>query len=142
MPMGTTRARELPDKECFYKWAEMQSMKKVSDNLASEGNLISPHTGCPYHSTSVYQAALRYIMENMAEARQVMIEKGAPLAKNDADWNDWIVRKAWTRWNASPRSFIRWMRQQNLSVEKYKYVYGARSEFMLEYDVLYSERYE
>jgi hypothetical protein len=137
MPVGETRAREIPDEEAFKLWLELNTQRKVSQHLARKG-IINTATGNPYHPQSVYQACIRYILEHMSEARQMIIDSGREFAEDDERWLDYTVRKAYSCYSMSWRKFVEWMHRNNLKLRDYKYLY---EDF---YDILlgvYNRRY-
>lgn len=139
MPVGTTRARELPDEVCFNLWIELGSTAKAADHLAYEMD-IKAESGYPYHYTSIQQSVYRYILENMDKAREVMKGRGAGFAERDESWYDWTVRKAWTRWCNTPIRFIEWMYENDLDIDRYSYIYKKRMDMVRDYQRRYLER--
>jgi hypothetical protein len=122
MPPGRTKEREIPGKKCFDYWMDLKSITKVSLKLASEG-FVNQQTGHAYNYTSVYNAALRYMREHMAETRKILIDFGYEFAIDEKQWRDYMVRKAWTYWTTNPYKFVSWMDEQGWDVEDFGYIF-------------------
>ncbi|MFA5152925.1 MAG: hypothetical protein WC554_10220 [Clostridia bacterium] len=140
MPVGTTRARELDDKEIFYLWIELKNFQKVGAYLVTHDKLTNPKTGHAYHPSAVRNAAWRYAIEHQAEAREALIGTGWEYIKDDTNWNDCIVQKAWTRWNSDPTRFVEWMDKSGYDIERYSYLYKDYLGMVREYQKQYNEK--
>jgi hypothetical protein len=140
MPVGTTRDRELNDKQIFYLWMELKNFQKVGAYLVTHDKLINKRTGHAYHPSAVRNAAWRYAMENLEESRKALIDVGWEYIRDDDNWNDCIVRKAWTRWNSDPTRFVEWMDKNGYDLERYKYVFKDYWDMIQEYKKIYDKK--
>lgn len=140
MPVGTTKARELDDKQIFYLWMELKNFQKVGAYLFAHNKLANQKTGHAYHTSSIRNAAWRYAMEHPEEAREALINVGWDYIKDDTNWNDCIVQKAWTRWNTDPVRFVEWMDKNGYELERYKYIFKNYWDMVQEYKKAYDEK--
>lgn len=140
MPVGTTRARELDDKKIFYLWIELKNFQKVGAYLVTHDQLTNPKTGHAYHPSAVRNAAWRYAMEHMDEAREALIGVGWDYIRDDTNWNDCIVQKAWTRWNSDPTRFVEWMDKNGYELERYRYIFKDYWDMVQEYKKIYDQK--
>jgi len=122
MTFGRTNVREIPEKETFDLYLELNSMAKVVANYARRG-LMSSRTGSYYNIGSVRLTCYRYIIEHPEYCREKLIARGEEWAEKDDKWFDYIVRKAWVLKNSSPKKFCEWMHDTKLGITDFRYVY-------------------
>lgn len=94
--MGVGKTRDwnyLEGKELFILWAQLGSLSKVRENLIQSG-ILNPETGKPPTQAGIRVAVRRWMAQNPAEARKLMLELGESWASNDQEWNQWLVHQA------------------------------------------------
>lgn len=118
MSITSRGTSKLDDKECFDLWVELGTLKKVGQELVRRGK-ASPTTGKAYTGTIISKHALRWVLENQEEARQIYLDEGSTLT--DEQWERWLVEKATTVFHFSPKNFFRWIERNGF--EKYEIIY-------------------
>jgi len=90
----------------FYTWIETGTLEKASLKLYDEG-VYNKNYGIPYHIASIKNAANKFIVENVAEARQVYLQQGSKMS--DKQWEIKIIRFACRAY--SKNRFIEWAKK-------------------------------
>jgi hypothetical protein len=122
MPIQGHGRKLLDEKLCFQLWAQLGSIGKVQSHLKLAG-IINPNTTKEFSHMAIWNAAFRWVLENMDEARQIFKDAGSDL--NDVQWDEWLIEKAMYVYGASSKGrFMRWIRR--MEFEKYDYIYAER----------------
>jgi hypothetical protein len=114
---------QLDGKECFLLWYELGSTEKVTRNLAGKGR-INLYTDKPFTAYAVWASAIKWVVNNSAEAREIYIKAGAEVALDEDAWNRKIVRHAMTIYTTRAR-FFEWLIHQSFD-DKYESMYAKR----------------
>jgi len=97
---------KLDDRMAFYAWVNSGSLPKASKYLASQGS-YNKNTGQDWHFGSIKQASNRFILHNVAEARQVYKDHGSML--NEKQFEVKLVLAACKVF--SRKNFIKWIQE-------------------------------
>src|SRR5574342_42910 len=85
-------SQQISNKEIFKLWIELGSITKVVRNLTGRG-IINKFTGKPLWYTSVWEHAIRWVLENQKEAKAIYEERlGREFT--DEQWDRWLFKKA------------------------------------------------
>jgi hypothetical protein len=108
---------KLDDRIAFEAWVQTGSLDKASKFLESHG-LYNPNTGLAFHPGSVRQAANRFILNNVKEAREVYNKLGSIM--NEDQWNVRLLLAACKVF--SRKNFILWVRQNPWSLKYPRFI--------------------
>ena len=117
-----TRILKGDGKEYFDLWMELGTLPKVSEHLYNSG-IVNPRNGLAVHPSTIWQAAMRWVLHNPDDARLYFEEQN--LRKfPDAEWESWLVEKAMKLLGSSRHRFFTWIRQRNF--QKYEEIFKPR----------------
>lgn len=102
---------KIDDRMAFYAWISGGSLERGSAILASQGS-YNKNTGENWHRGSLKQAANRFILRNVEEARKVYTEQGSIL--NSRQWEAKLVVAACKTF--SRKNFISWVKDNPWSL--------------------------
>ena len=111
---------KLDNRMAFYSWVESGSLDKASKLLASKGS-YNKNSGADWHPSSIKQAANRFILHNVSEARQVYKDQGSMM--NEKQWESKLILAACRVF--SRKNFISWV-HDNLWTLKYPQLIDKR----------------
>ena len=94
---------KLDDRMAFEAWVQAGTLEKASKLLESK-NLYNPNTGLAFHPGSIRQASNRFILNNVAEAREVFKQQGSIM--NEKQWEVRLLKAACKVF--SRKNFILW----------------------------------
>ena len=95
---------KIDDRMAFEAWTQTGTLEKATKLLANKG-IYNTRTGEDFHPGSIKQASNRFILNNVAEARQVYRDQGSML--NEKQFEVKLILAACKVF--SRKNFIKWV---------------------------------
>lgn len=94
--IGERISRKLSPRDAYEAWANSGSVYRAPLWLKEERNMYNHRTGQPFASQTVWKSANVFILNNLAEAREIFQQVGHANGKiyRDWDWYNFIFPKA------------------------------------------------
>jgi hypothetical protein len=97
MTFGMKNTKTVLDpKQCFDLWIETGSVYKARLVLKSKYGIVNPETGKLITAMGLWDAAWRYVLENMVEARKSVEQTWRANGQllSDAEWYKIVTKRA------------------------------------------------
>jgi len=103
---------KLDDRMAFEAWVQAGTLEKASKLLAGKGS-YNVNTGQDWHPGSIRQASNRFILNNVAEAREVFKQQGSMM--NENQWNVKLLKAACKAF--SRKNFMLWANDNSWALQ-------------------------
>lgn len=94
MPLSPRNWQYIDPQLAFQAVNEASSYRRAAIILAEEYGMVSEYTGKMPSAMGVWQAAMRYIREDIERARQEIIEYGGEWAEDKEFYKHWLAEKS------------------------------------------------
>lgn len=94
MPLSPRNWQYIDEELAFQAVNLMSSYRRAADYLAANYGMVSEHTGKPPSPMGVWQAAMRYIRNDIEKARREIVEYGGDWAEDREYYKHWLAEKS------------------------------------------------